>query len=63
MAQALDVKNALETVLEQKQEAVRDFQAYAGRINDAEISKLFRHFAEAEAIHCTQIKDKLHELQ
>lgn len=59
----MDVKTALRTVLVQKQEAVRDFQSYASRINDAEISKMFSHFAEAEAIHATQIKDKLNQLQ
>lgn len=59
----MDVKTALRTVLVQKQEAVRDFQTYATRINDPEVSKLFRHFAEAEAIHATQIKDKLDQLQ
>lgn len=59
----MDVKTALRTVLVQKQEAVRDFQTYATRINDPEVSKLFKHFAEAEAIHATQIKDKLDQLQ
>ncbi len=63
MAELLDVKTALRTVLVQKQEAVRDFQTYASRINDPEISKLFSHFAEAEAIHATQIKEKLDQLQ
>lgn len=63
MAELLDVKTALRTVLVQKQEAVRDFQTYASRINDSEISKLFSHFAETEAIHATQIKEKLDQLQ
>lgn len=63
MAESLDVKTALRTVLVQKQEAVRDFQTYATRVNDPEVSKLFKHFAEAEAIHATQIKDKLDQLQ
>lgn len=62
MAELLDVKTALQTVLVQKQEAVRDFQSYASRINNPEISKLFSHFAEAEAIQATQIKDKLDQL-
>ncbi|HBS58020.1 MAG: rubrerythrin family protein [Bacillota bacterium] len=63
MAETLDVKTALRTVLVQKQEAVRDFQTYATRISDPDVSKLFKHFAEAEAIHATQIKDKLDQLQ
>jgi len=63
LAETLDVKTALRTVLVQKQEAVRDFQTYATRISDPDVSKLFKHFAEAEAIHATQIKDKLDQLQ
>ena len=62
MAEVLNVKTALQTVLVQKQEAVRDFQSFADRINDADVSKMFRHFAEAEALHATQIKDKLEHL-
>jgi rubrerythrin len=63
LAEVLDVKTALRTVLVQKQEAVRDFQSFASRINDTDVSKMFRHFAEAEALHATQIKDKLDELK
>lgn len=63
MTELLDVKTALRTILVQKQEAVRDFQSYASRVNDPEVSTLFRHFAETEAIHATQIKDKLDQLQ
>ena len=63
MAEVLDVKSALKTVLVQKQEAVRDFQSFADRISDSDVSKMFRHFAEAEALHATQIKDKLEDLQ
>lgn len=55
----LDVKTALRTTLAQKQELVRDYQTFAEQINDQEIAKLYRHFAEAEALHATQIKDKL----
>ena len=56
---ALDVKSALRTTLEQKQELVRDYQTFAEQISDAEISKMYRHFAEAEGLHSTQIKEKL----
>ncbi|SMC58185.1 rubrerythrin family protein [Sporomusa malonica] len=55
----LDIKTALRTTLTQKQELVRDYQSYADRINDKEVAKMFKHFAEAEALHSTQIKDKL----
>lgn len=62
MAEVLDIKSALTNVLVQKQEAVRDFQSFADRISDADVSKMFRHFAEAEALHATQIKNKLSDL-
>ncbi len=58
----LDVKTALRTTLTQKQELVRDYQTFAEQINDQEVAKLYRHFAEAEALHATQIKDKLDSL-
>jgi hypothetical protein len=58
----LDIKTALQTTLSQKQELVRDYQTFAEQINDPEVSKLYRHFAEAEALHATQIKDKLDNL-
>lgn len=59
----LDVKSALRTTLTQKQELVRDYQSFAARIDDKEIAKLYRHFAEAEALHATQIKETLDSLQ
>lgn len=61
--ESLDVKTALRTTLTQKQELVRDYQTFAQQINDQEVAKLYRHFAEAEALHATQIKDKLSDLQ
>jgi hypothetical protein len=58
----LDLKSALRTTLTQKQELVRDYQTFAEQINDPDVSKMYRHFAEAEALHATQIKDKLNQL-
>lgn len=58
----LDIKASLRNTLTQKQELVRDYQSYADRVNDKEVAKMFKHFAEAEALHATQIKDKLDEL-
>lgn len=55
----IDIKTALRTTLTQKQELVRDYQSFAETINDQEVSKMYRHFAEAEALHATQIKDRL----
>ena len=58
----LDVKTALRTTLTQKQELVRDYQTFAEQINNPDVAKLYRHFAEAEALHATQIKEKLDNL-
>jgi len=52
----------LRSTLTQKQELVRDYQSFAGQINDPDIAKMYKHFAEAEALHATQIKDKLEQL-
>lgn len=60
--EVLDVKTALRTTLTQKQELVRDYQTFAEQIKDPEVSKMYRHFAEAEALHATQIKDRLNSL-
>lgn len=60
--ETLDLKSSLRTTLTQKQELVRDYQSFADRINDQEVSKMFKHFAEAEALHATQIKNKLDDL-
>lgn len=59
----IDLKTALRTTLTQKQELVRDYQTFAEQINDKDVSKMYRHFAEAEALHATQIKEKLDNLQ
>ncbi len=60
--ESLDIKSALKTTLSQKQELVRDYQSFASTINDSEVSKLYRHFAEAEALHATKIKEYLDHL-
>lgn len=60
--EVLDIKTALRTTLVQKQELVRDYQTTAERINDPNVAKLYRHFAEAEGLHATQIKEQLDSL-
>ena len=60
--ETIDLKTALHTTLTQKQELVRDYQTFAKQINDKQISKLYSHFAEAEALHATQIKEHLDQL-
>lgn len=58
----LDLKTALRTTLTQKQELVRDYQTFAEQINDSSVSEMYRHFAEAEGVHASKIKEKLEQL-
>jgi rubrerythrin len=58
----MDTKTALRKTLTEKQELVRNYQDYAREMSDQEIAKMYKHFAEAEALHATQLKDKLDEL-
>lgn len=58
----IDLKTALRSTLTQKQELVRDYQTFAEQINDPNVSKMYRHFAEAEALHATKIKETLNTL-
>lgn len=58
-----DLKAALRTTLMEKQALVRDYQTFAQQINDPEVAKLYYHFAEAEALHATQIKEQLEKMQ
>ncbi|MDL2281462.1 rubrerythrin family protein [Selenomonadales bacterium OttesenSCG-928-I06] len=54
-----DAVKSLKDTLLQKQDLVRRYQSFAGSIDDAEVSKMYKHFAEAEALHASQIKEKL----
>jgi len=58
----VDLKTALRSTLTQKQELVRDYQTFAEQINNQDVSKMYRHFAEAEALHATKIKETLNNL-
>ncbi len=60
--ESLDVKSALRDTLTHKQELVRDYQTFAKHINNEEVAKMFSHFAEAEGLHASQIKEKLEQL-
>ena len=60
---SLNIKSALANTLTQKQELVRDYQTFAQQINNSDVAKMYSHFAEAEALHATQIKEKLEQLQ
>lgn len=58
----LDIATTLRNTLTHKQELVRDYQSFAKQINNAEVAKMYSHFAEAEALQATQIKEKLSQL-
>ena len=62
MMNSLDIKLTLRDTLTQKQELVRDYQTFATQISNNEVAKMYSHFAEAEALHATQIKEKLERL-
>ena len=57
-----DIKSTLRDTLTHKQELVRDYQSFAQQIDNNEVAKMYSHFAEAEALHATQIKEKLERL-
>lgn len=59
---ALDVKSTLRNTLTHKQELIRDYQTFAQQLNNNDVAKMYSHFAEAEALHATQIKEKLEQL-
>lgn len=42
-------------------EMVRDFEMYSKRIEDEEIKKIFKEFAEDEGIHATKLREVLLE--
>jgi rubrerythrin len=58
----MDTKTTLRNTLTEKQELVRNYQDLARETSDQEVAKMYRHFAEAEALHATKIKDKLEDL-
>lgn len=58
----LDITETLRDTLTNKQALVRDYQNYAKRIKNAAVSKMYSHFAEAEALQATQIKEQLDQL-
>jgi len=59
---SLDIRSTLRDTLTHKQELVRDYQSFAKQIDNNEVAKMYSHFAEAEALHATQIKEKLERL-
>lgn len=59
---SLDIRSTLRDTLTHKQELVRDYQTFAQQIDNNEVAKMYSHFAEAEALHATQIKENLERL-
>ncbi len=60
--ETFDIKTALKTTLTQKQELVRDYQTFAKKINNYEVSDMYRDFAEQEGYAAAAIKDELDKL-
>jgi rubrerythrin len=60
--ETLDVKTALKTTLTQKQELVRDYQSFAKKISNYDVSDMYRDFAEQEGYAAAAIKDQLDKL-
>ena len=60
---SLDITSTLRNTLTHKQELVQDYQTVAKQVTNHEVAKMYSHFAEAEALHATQIKEKLEQLR
>lgn len=57
-----EIRNVLENTLELKQEMVQDYQEFADDVENAEIAKMFKHFAEGEALQAVELKEALKNL-
>lgn len=58
-----EIRTVLENTLEIKQEMVRDYEEFADEVGDEGISKMFKHFAEGEALHAVKIKETLKNIE
>lgn len=58
-----EIRTVLENTLELKQEMVRDYQEFADDVEDQDIAKMFKHFAEGEALHAVELKEALKEIE
>lgn len=58
-----EIRTVLENTLELKQDMVRDYQEFADDIDNPEIAKMFKHFAEGEALHATELKEALRNIE
>lgn len=45
---------------EASMELVRNYEAYAGEIQDSRVSEMFREFAEDEGVHASKLLEALH---
>ena len=57
-----DGRSTLEEILVEKQELIRDYQTRAEHIDDENVHRMLRHFAEAEAEHAVAIKEALRSM-
>lgn len=58
-----DMKLRTEDMIKQKildaQENVRDYQEYSGKVDDAEVDKTFKEFAEQSALQARKLQSLL----
>ena len=55
----MDAIDCLERAWLNTQESVRDFEMYSKRINEGEVSNVFKKLAEQEAEHASQLRELL----
>lgn len=55
----MDTKDFLKRALLNEQEQVRDYQRFADSTGDEEVARVFRDFAETEALQARKIKELL----
>ncbi len=55
----MDTKDFLKRALLNEQEQVRDYQRFADSTEDEEVARVFRDFAETEAMQARKIKELL----
>jgi len=46
-----------------EQELVRDYQRFAMKTNDPEITESFRHWAEEDGLRANKIEEFIHKIQ
>lgn len=55
----MDTRDFLKRALLNEQEQIRDYQRFADSTRDEEVARVFRDFAETEALQAKKIKELL----